>query len=125
MSIIVKRMLEMDRSRLYASIFPSASSRDHAAHITDMMRRAGEAINGATCAAASRRPPVEIIERDYGRDGRAWMVDPPGGLHDSAAVALAWARRYHRGANIAWTPVTAAGRAEVAAARARLRSLRG
>ncbi len=63
MSILVKRMAEMERSRLYASVFPSMTSREHAAFIADLMRRAGDTINAASCAAAWEAAPVEIIER--------------------------------------------------------------
>lgn len=103
-----------------------ASSREHAAHITDMMQRAGDAINAASNAIARRLvSKTEIIERDYGRDGRAWMVDPPGGLHDSAVDALTWARRYRRGAAIVWVTVTPRGKAEAARAAAPAQVRRG
>lgn len=68
---------------------------------------------------------VEIIERDYGRDGRAWMVDPPGGLHDSAEDALMWARRYRHGAAVVWVTVTPRGKAEAARAAAPAQVRRG
>ncbi len=128
MSIIVKRMTEMERSRLYASIFPSATSREHAAYIADMMRRAGDVINAVSNAAVQHRRrtyKVEIIERDYGRDGRAWAVDPPGGLHDSAVDALMWARRYRHGAAVVWVTATPRGKAEAARAAAPVQVRRG
>jgi len=72
-------------------------------------------ITPAGTAVLGWAPKVTISERDYGRDGRAWVVDPPGGLHDTAAAAKAWAQRYAAGAEIQWKAVTAAGRREIAA----------
>lgn len=58
-------------------------------------------------------------------NGRAWMVDPPGGLHDSAEDALMWACRYRHGAAVVWVTVTPRGKAEAARAAAPAQVRRG
>lgn len=63
---------------------------------------------------------VAIVERED-----CWMVDPPGGLHDTAAEALAWVRTRderdveHDGVSrvtiLEWHPTTRIGKLVVSA----------
>lgn len=61
---------------------------------------------------------VHIYER-FSEDDAYWMVDPPGGLHDTAEVALNWVRRRDarskRHSTIVWHTETEEGRDAVAA----------
>ena len=102
MSAIVAAMVGMERSRRYASIFPSASSRAHAAYIAGMMSAAGHAIVAASNAAGAGRVVamrladcgcVEVTRGDGSVRVDAfmpWKCDPR---------PCAWPRPFARGAD--------------------------
>lgn len=85
MSAIVAAMVRMERSRLYASVFPSASPREHSAWIASTITAAGAAIVAASNAAC-RVMVVEGAPRT--RAVRWWHVVTCGWVADKSDGAI-------------------------------------